>query len=1163
MPADSGSHFLRLFDQHVAAFPERPAVVDEFGTITYGELSRISLCVAADIRECGVGRPTDPAHYNIGAPAESESPWVAVVSARRSDIIVGIIATLRAGGCYVAIPADSPDSHIEHILETTRASAVVCRDPGPTLCFDRYRAAGRIIGVTPEISTCPDIPPPALTPRSIALAVFTSGSTGKPKGAVIEHKSIDAMIDWQSRHMGVTPGGNTAAFAPFGFIASQWELYWPLATGQTLHILPDAVRRDLILLEQYIVENDIEFLFMPPDVAEAYSHACRPGRLRHVRVAGGELRSCGAAPYAIDYSLGMSENSGSVTFHSLRRACAGPIPLGAPFARTTVTLLDENRLPVGDGDIGEMAVSGILLARGYLGLAEENRRRFIPHPEPSDADNAVMFLSGDMAVRNADGLLEYRGRRDRMVKIRGMRVEPRTAELALAALPGVKDCVVAPVTNPAGGKTLVAWYTGAETDATPLEAALAATLPEHQRPSFLIRVDDLPRNVNGKVDPALLPDPTRRGRRTLRSDEPRSGTERGLCGLFAGVLGLADDEYGPSDSFLEMGGNSLDLLRLQMAVRKNLGVDLSYEFLFRHPTPRAVAGGLASHSRRNDGNGGVPAYPKSPSYPLTPQQRQMWTVSKLGRDEGAYDVTISCDIHGRLDVDRVGSALTQLTRRHDILRAFFVATDEDPVMRLADTTVTEQRIIDKNHPDAGRRPFDLSRPPLFDPVLERHGDEYHSLRLRTHHIIADAISLRILMEEFWQLYTGTALSAPTQAHDYERWRSERLSDGEARGAEAFWTERFADGVPLLRLREDFPRPARLTGGADCVESWLDERLDRRLTAMAASIGVSRFQWLLGAFAVLLDSLSGGGGDVVVGVPLAGRDHHEALSCVGMFVRTLPLRLSPDQSAPFRRFLDHVRDTFLGAMRHQSCPLERIVQLVGPPRHPGRTPFFDVMMNHVPLRPPMPPVPGLDIEILRATNPRALFDMVLDVRDERDGTVLALTYARDLYRKSTATAWLRRLVALVAASVDDVDELPVNLCQTEPIGAAADPADKTSTPDAPETDDGPAEDTAEKRRVLAEAWAHHLGREPATPLENFFYAGGDSLLAIRMESRLRTAGWALPASELYARPRFGDMVGLMKRLYAEPLGRGTEEAAGEDVPDAILDLFTSDWSDGNG
>ena len=342
----AGTSFLEQFSVCVRSRPRQIAVQDDSRQLSYEELDKTSAHIAAHLRSLGLGEPTTPDHYNINYPGQAPvSPWILVHTRRTVDVVVGILSVLRAGGAYICVPSGAPDEYIRQIMDTAHVTAVLTDDP---TAFDHGKVPAIHLSEKRLISTAdPSLVRASMEFRpqshSLAVAIFTSGSTGRPKGAVLEHGAICAMLSWQQSYMDIDPGEHTAAFAPFGFIASPWELFFPLAFGMTLHILGESLRRDLLAMDAYFSRHLIRYVFLSPEMAELFSHNCRGETLKYIRVAGGPLRSCAKTPYEILYSLGMSENGGSVTFLSIQKAYEGDIPLGHAFGPTRIYLVKIGR----------------------------------------------------------------------------------------------------------------------------------------------------------------------------------------------------------------------------------------------------------------------------------------------------------------------------------------------------------------------------------------------------------------------------------------------------------------------------------------------------------------------------------------------------------------------------------------------------------------------------------------------------------------------------------------------------------------------------------------------------------------------------------------------------------------------------------------------------
>ncbi len=1155
---------LEQFYQSVAHAPYQIAVKDDQHQLTYLELDRHSFAVAAYLRSLGLGESTAPERYDIGHPEKAKvSPWVLVSTGRTLDVVVGILGVLRAGGAYVCIPEDAPLVYLRQIAETVRASVILTSGQRPDL------GAVPILELTDPalyenaLSDTLDRFIPQL--QDIATAIFTSGSTGQPKGVVLEHQALSAMLAWQKAYMALPAGSQTAAFAPFGFIASPWELLYPLASGMTLHILSEAVRRDPLALEAYCDRHEIRYLFLSPEMAEMFSHHCRGDSLRYVRVAGGPLRSCAQTPYEILYSLGMSENGGSVTFLSIQKAYDDDIPLGGVFGPTRLYLLDEQNMLVGPGETGRMAVSSPALARGYLGMPEQSAASFIANPflqdqptlqNPAQTLGATaydrLYLSGDLARLDADGQLVHCGRSDFVVKIRGMRVDPGQVEAALAGCDGVRDGVVVARKMVDQGVVLCAWVAGEGLDVPTLSRQLADRLPDYMVPDRIGILEALPRGVHGKIERSRLPE-LPADSSPCQPENPSSVEDSRLarlCEIFAEILLLP--AVMPQDNFFALGGDSIKLVRLQLMLRAEFGLDLAYGELFRQPWPSAVleqielAGAEATLAL-------IPVSPPQDHYPLTLPMRQMYLLWRLGRDPRAYEVDSCMMVEGDVDGPGLERAFARLVEQEPLMRSRFIEEDGEPRWVIDD----EVNYVFEHHlapdPEQARqlweqlslaRPaIDLSRPPLFYVVRIEINSRSSFLGLTSHHILVDAASSRLLMDAWWDLYTVGEIHDPADGQtaamtDYVLWDQQRRDRQALKASEIFWQQSLRSLSPPLNLKgATAPRPSALTEGRAVARVVLGEEDRTALVKLADRCNVSLFQILLAVWAAFISRQSSettGFDGVVMGVPFAGREHPALQFCKGMFVRTLPLLFQPtaDGSQPFFDWLKVSRDLFLTAWEHQSCSLERIVQLVKPARIPGRSPLFDVMINRLPQPRPFPVFKEKGREVSARVvagfhRPSALFDLILEIREGQDQIFLELTYARDLFAPDLMGEWAEAVAAVIRAVAADPEQtlaqLPWPSEQDLPMSVPVEKKDDVAEISSPAAnwlgDD-------EAAQILSKTWQAVLQTRSSGPEDDFFALGGNSIAAMRLEAELFKQGWYLPATSIYERARLVELIPLM-------------------------------------
>lgn len=1173
--------FLEQFYKCAVNYPDRPAVRDDRQQLSFKELDRLSCLVAGRLRDLGLGESTCPENYDIGYPEKAEvSPWVMVLTGRTVDAVVGILSVLRAGGAYICVPGDAPEAYIRQIAQTTIVTAILTSGPGNQgleniPCIDLTDSGLHNEAASDSFDVSDRFIP---QPRDMATAIFTSGSTGRPKGVVLEHRAISFMLAWQKSYMDLPPGSHTAAFAPLGFVAAPWELFFPLASGMTLHILSEEVRRDPLALETYFESHEIRYAFLSPDMAEMFSHNCNGQSLKYVRVAGGPLRSCSHTPYEILYSLGMSENGGSVTFLSIQKAYESNIPIGGAFGPSRIYLLDDQNNMVRPGEMGTMAVSSPSLARGYLGMPERTQECFISNPfthvrpsvytppltdsSSSDGmDTSVynrLYLSGDLARLDENGMLVHCGRSDFVVKIRGMRVDPGHVEVVLAGCDGVRECVVVAQKMADHGMALSAWAAGDKLDAQALKSQLTTLVPEYMVPYRIKIMEALPRGVHGKIERSQLPQFSAQNIASAGIPDPKDPVLDHnprlyrLCEIFAKKLLVSS--VTPLDNFFALGGDSLKLAGLQLMLRSEFSVDLSYGELFRRPWPSAVlemmdlAGDAVDVSR-------IPASPPRDRYPLTMPMRQMYLLWRLGQDPRAYEVDTCMMVEGAVDGHKLEDAFARLVEQEPLLRSRFIETDGEPAWVIDDTVTYDFVYHHAPDPEQARllweklslaRPaIDLSRSPLFYVVRIEINSRCSFIGLTTHHILVDAASSRLLMDSWWDLYTVGKIHDPGGGQtvpmtDYVLWDRDRQDSRELKTSEDFWQEQLNDLPPPL----DFscvasPRPSALTEGSAVARVVLGKEDRAALAKLADTYRVSVFQILLAVWAAFVSrqaAVTEGFDDIVMGVPFAGRDHPALQFCKGMFVRTMPLHLRPTQDGTqsFSDWLREVRESFLDAWEHQACSLERIVQLVSPPRIPGRSPLFDVMINRLPQPRPFPVFRSKDQEVCARivpgfNRPTAMFDMILEIREGRDQIFLELTYARDLFQPDLMRVWADAVAAVVRTVCTDpgrtLGQLPWPsgriLHKLKPAGDDDAPHIPQFSSDA----DWAGDDMA--AQALITAWQEVLDVSTPGSEDDFFELGGDSITAMRLEAELFKAGWYLPATTIYERARLGELMQMME------------------------------------
>ncbi|WP_427923869.1 non-ribosomal peptide synthase/polyketide synthase [Streptomyces sp. cg40] len=991
-----------LFRAQVARTPDATALVFEGQRLTYAELDARVERTSRVLTALGAG------------PEET----VAVALPRSLDLVVALLAVHRAGAAYLPLDPDYPEDRLALMVEDARPVYVI-RDTLPT-------------GPEAQLPTSYD-------PSSPAYVIYTSGSTGRPKGVVVPHEGIANRLLWMQDAYELTAADRVLQKTPSSFDVSVWEFFWPLITGATLVVARPEGHRDPAYLARLIREQGVTTAHFVPSMLQLFLEEPATADctgLRRVMCSGEAL------PVALTHRFhdiltttelhnlyGPTEASVDVTAVEV-----GPdarnVPIGRPVWNTRTYVLDAGLRPVPPGVPGELYLAGVQLARGYLDRPGLTAERFVADPYATEPGTR-MYRTGDLARWNTDGTVEYLGRTDDQVKVRGFRVEPGEIEGVLTTHPSVAHAVVV-----VREQTLVAYVVPAgPVEASVLRAHVSTALPAHMVPAAFVTLDALPLTPNGKLDRAALPAPdftTAVG--TDAGAPPRGPREEILAGLFGDVLGL--ERVCADDDFFTLGGHSLLAMRLVSRVRTALGADLTVRTVFEASTPAQLA------ARLDDRAGGLPALvpaDRPDELPLSYAQQRLWLLHRIEGPGATYNIPAAWRLTGALDRDALAAALDDVALRHESLRTVFPERDGRPhqvVLDQAPVPLHHSRATETELPDrladAAARGFDIDRElPLRAHVFELAEDQ-HVLLLVLHHIAGDQWSDGPLWRDLATAYAarreGHAPAwtlLPVQYADYALWHREALGDPDAPDSRqsrqlAYWQSALAGLPDELALPTDRPRPLESSHRGGAVGLTLEAQQTRQLRALARRHGVSMFMVTQAAVAALLHRL-GAGDDIPLGAPISGRADENLEDLIGFFVNTLVLRTDLSGDPTFADLLARVRDTDLAAYEHQDLPFERLVEAVNPARSLARHPLFQVMVVHLDDEGATPALPGLTARREELGQQGAKFDLSFDfVEQGEKGMRCWIEYSADLFDESTAQLLARRLESLLAQVATDPD-----------------------------------------------------------------------------------------------------------------------------------------------
>ncbi|MEV4435505.1 amino acid adenylation domain-containing protein [Streptomyces sp. NPDC049585] len=1025
-----------LFEAQAARTPDAVATVFAGEALTFAELNERANRLARVLVARGAG-----AERLVG------------LSLRHSPgMMAAVLAIQKAGAAYVPIDPDYPASRIAHlvtdaapVLVVTSAEHAAALPEGTGLLLLDDPEVAKAAAAHPGTNLTDAERAAPLDPAHAAYVIYTSGSTGVPKGVVVEHRNaVNLFHNHRAAYFGPAARGagakrlRMALASSISFDASVAGMLWML-DGHELHLVDEVCRYDPAAFVRFVDEHRIDVVDVTPSFAEQLLLAgLLEGRRPAVLVMGGEaigealLAEIGAADDMETYNCyGPTECTADATSPQRLRGTSGQ-NIGRPVWNGRAYVLDADLAPVPVGVVGELYIAGAGVSRGYLNRPGLTADRFLPCPFGT---GERMYRTGDLARWLPNGEIEYVGRADEQVKIRGFRVELGEIEAVLQQHPAVAQTVVVARDAAGGGKQLVAYAVpaagpGTGTLAAELRAHAAQRLPDYMVPVAVVLLDELPLTPNGKLDRAGLPAPELTGQAAGRA--PRTELEETLCGLFTETLG--GERIGIDDSFFDLGGNSLLAMRLASRVRTVLDVELPVRTVFEAPTVAGLAGRL----------GGAPAArpplrprPRGATAPASSGQRRLWFLDTMAPEHSPYKIPLAVRLDGELDRTALERALADVVERHEVLRTVYPERDGEPYQHVLPAEQAAPALVVCEATEAGldeallaeaSRPFRLRVDPPLRATLFALGERVHVLLLVVHHIAADGWSMGPLGRDLSRAYAARLHGAapgweplPVQYADYAAWQLETTGSEETPGSLMarqldHWRSALAGLPEELTLPTDRPRPAAGThrGGVELFT--VDAELHAALGALAAGRRASLFMVVQAALAALLHRL-GAGSDIPIGAPVAGRADEALDDLVGFFVNSLVLRTDVSGDPAFADLLERVREGDLAAYAHQDVPFERLVEVLGPPRVPGRNPLFQVELGVMESAVEELDFPGLTAAVLPVGATAVPFDLSFELTARTDasgpaGMAGRLDYSTELFDPATARALVERLLGVL-------------------------------------------------------------------------------------------------------------------------------------------------------
>ncbi|MFT3754914.1 MAG: amino acid adenylation domain-containing protein [Pseudoxanthomonas sp.] len=1025
----------QLFEQQVGRTPHAIAAVCGAVTLTYQELDRRANRLAQTLQALGVA-PDCP---------------VSIFMDRSLEMITAVLAVLKAGGAYVPLDPAYPRDRLEWICADTQAPVMIAQ----RALADRLPATrGHVVLIDENWDAWEHAQPAApqlghkTRPEHLAYIIYTSGSTGRPKGICLPHRALTNLIHWHQRCL--LGGVRTLQFASLNFDASFHELLAAWATGGTIYLITESLRRDVVALTHFIADHAIAKVILPvvvlQQMAEHFGSA--PALLRclqEVTTTGEQLQITGPIVRLFKQlpHCTLHNHYGPSETHVVTALTLPPDPdswpaypsIGRPIDNAQIYILDRLLHPVPSGVIGELYIGGVSLAREYLGRPDLTAERFIRDPF-STAAAARLYRTGDLVRHRPDGTIDFLGRIDHQVKIRGFRVELGEIEATLSQHPAVLEAVVLAREDTPGDKQLVAYVVlqpGWQSVTDALREFLATRLPDFMIPAAFVVRQELPLNANGKVDRKALPPPDRqRPELARRFVPPRTDHEKQLAAIFGQVLNL--DTVGVDDDFFALGGDSLRAVKVLARIRQSLGAEVPFQALFSHPTVAALARAIAPYVAPGNRAQPIPVMPRTQRLPVSFAQERMWFLSRLAPDSPAYNCCYFYRLRGPLHHAALAASLRALVARHEALRTTFREVDGQLFQHIDAQRELVIETLDLHHlPQSereavvlqsltreARRPLELLQGPLLRVGLYTLDNEDHVLWLVLHHIITDGRSMEVLLSELAAIYDAFRNERPfplpplsLQYADYAAWERQHLNEESLTEHIAYWKNKLTGAPPLIELPADHPRPATQSLRGAEVAFQLDRELTGALKKLGAEHQMTLTMVVLAGFAALLHRYTGQD-ELVLGIPSLGRDRVETESLVGFFVNALPVRLGFHGAPSFRALLQEVRTASLEALEHDLLPFERLVQELHVARDASYHPVIQIALAPQLQEERVLRLGGLRSERLTTTSSQAMFDLTLFLWEEAGQCAGAIEYSTDLFQHHRIARLVTQLQTLLAS-----------------------------------------------------------------------------------------------------------------------------------------------------
>lgn len=994
----------QLFEEQVARTPDEIAVVFEETLMTYGELNRKANKIADKLRSMGV----------------KQNDFVSICAKRSIEMIIAVYGVMKSGAAYVPLDPDYPQERIDYIVSDCKPKAILVHgikvrsDSVEVLEIKEIIEGEELSEINPEI---------ICSPEDLIYCLYTSGTTGKPKGVMLKHSClVNYCIDTEYgiMHDAFKKGyKKIACVTNLVFDICGTEILLSLLNGMTVYLANESQQLNVAAFEEFVLRHHIEILQTTPSRMKMFlEDRSRVAYLKEIPffMLGGEKVGNDLiqtmrlyTDSEIENVYGPTETTIWSTMDVIPAAIPSNVSIGKPITNTQIYILNGNSL-CGIGMPGELCIAGDGVAKGYLNRIELTQEKFIPNPY----GNGKLYRTGDLAVWLPDGRINCLGRIDDQVKIRGHRIEPGEVESVINQIEQIKSAAVVVREDRNKEKSLHAFLvSNQELIISDIRSYLFAKLPDYMVPDYMIQVDALPMNKNGKLDRKALPEISTKSEKEYIA--PRNEMETVISSIFSEILSV--EKVGVHDDFFELGGQSLRATRVVNQMEMKTGIHLELKDIFNYHTVEELSNFVLTKERKEYVP--IPVAQEKEYYGVSSTQKRTYLLWEMDKEGVSYNMPSCFRLTGDFEVEKAKEALRTITEKHEILRTEFGIQEGELVQIVKKQPEIDFVMIedyDKEEEQLLReftKPFNLEQAPLFRTEIVKRKDGW-LLLFDIHHIIGDGTSVSIIMKELMTLYNGGILEKPKhQYKDYSEWMAGRDLEKQ----KEYWEDIFKESIPVLSLPTDYKRPKAKYFHGSSVERKAGEEFSEKLENMARKTGTTEYMVFLSAAMVLLSKYSMQD-DIVIGSPISGRTHIDTENMLGMFANTLAMRGKPECEKSYLDFLMEMKETCLKAYQNQEYPFEELVESVNVQRDPGRNPIFDVLLVLQNNEEQEFALHNVSMDYVEIQGDVAKFDLLFGITKLGTEYVVKLEYCTDLFAEETAVNMLNQYYFILSQIFDN-------------------------------------------------------------------------------------------------------------------------------------------------